>query len=523
MGKFNALLKNELIKQNTKTSTKVIAVLVIVASVILVGIMKVAQVQTEKYMYEDQNIEQNISDTKTNLETEKDEATRAYMQFWVDNNLPSFDWRARAASEYFGTQVVTFQDFASMYAKENQMDEVKKILTFEDMKSFVLKHKGTEKQIGEFVKQMSESGQFVMNWDKIEPLLKSGDWKGYCQYMIDGINSLNIDDEKKEAAKWEYQYRLDNDIAYKEYESFKEFAEDKQRQLITDTSNMKSQLVGAAVTGEGYSMGMDGSEESGESDEQLKDDITKNLYMLENEKYINVADYPCSLKAIMQVGCDADFWSGLCILTNVSTVIGIVMIIIAGNIFAGEYNQGTVKFLVITPVKRGKIFAAKYFTMLIMGFAALIIAFIVGVIADFVFFGTGDLATAGNITCVNGVVSDKSAFLCIVGKFLLGFVNVTVMSTISFTISALMHSSALAIGISMAAMLMGSSVVAILKGFLHQNWSRYLIFANTNLVSVMEKSYGFETQTVLSALIVIAIHMVILLLIAYDGFCRKEI
>ncbi len=531
MGKFNALLKNELIKQNTKVATKIIAVIVIVAAVLLVGIMKFAQYQESKYGYEYDSLEKQISQLKTDVETEKDEATKTYMQFQIDNNASVLDWRTRAAMDCLESQAQYYRDFASMYAKESQQDEVEKIVTFEDMKDFVLKHKGSQKDIGEFVKELSQQGQFIMNWDKLKPILEAGDWKGYCQYIIDGINSLDIDDEKKQAVAWEYQYRLDNDIAFQnniainDIDALKEYHADKEDSLIDDTSKLKCQLAGVSAYGNGDMGDMDsyGSEQGGENDEQIKDEITKNLYMLENEKYINVKDYPCSLMAIMQGGSEYNFWSGFCILTNISTVVGLVMIIIAGNIFAGEYNQGTVKFLVITPVKRGKIFWAKYCTMLVMGFVALVLAFVVGLIADLAFFGTADISTAGNISCVNGVVTDGSAFLCIASKFLLGFINVTVMSTISFTISALMHSSALAIGISMVAMLMGTTIVSILKGFLHQNWARYLIFANSNLVSVMERTYGFATQTILSAVIVIAIHMVIFLTIAYDGFCRKEI
>ena len=63
----------------------------------------------------------------------------------------------------------------------------------------------------------------------------------------------------------------------------------------------------------------------------------------------------------------------------------------------------------------------------------------------------------------------------------------------------------------------------ILKQGLNQEWARYLIFANTNLLSVAEGTTGFSHHSMTFAVSVIAVHMVIFFLIAWDGFTRKEV
>ena len=58
---------------------------------------------------------------------------------------------------------------------------------------------------------------------------------------------------------------------------------------------------------------------------------------------------------------------------------------------------------------------------------------------------------------------------------------------------------------------------------LNISWARYLIWANVDLSGIMEGSGMFMGQTLTSALAVIAVHMVIFLMIAWDGFTRREV
>ena len=105
---------------------------------------------------------------------------------------------------------------------------------------------------------------------------------------------------------------------------------------------------------------------------------------------------------------------------------------------------------------------------------------------------------------------------------MLGSVEIVVMASLAFAISSVARSSALAIGVSVMAYFGGNTVMLILSQ-LNISWARYLIWANVDLSGIMEGSGMFMGQTLTSAFAVIAVHMVIFLMIAWDGFTRREV
>ena len=97
------------------------------------------------------------------------------------------------------------------------------------------------------------------------------------------------------------------------------------------------------------------------------------------------------------------------------------------------------------------------------------------------------------------------------------------MATLAFTISSLMRSSAVAIGVSIFAMMGGSIIDSILSQVLKVDWGRYLIFSNIDLVNIAQGNSIYEGQTLGFAIAVLAVHMVVFLLAAWDGFVRREV
>ena len=92
----------------------------------------------------------------------------------------------------------------------------------------------------------------------------------------------------------------------------------------------------------------------------------------------------------------------------------------------------------------------------------------------------------------------------------------------AFMISSMMRSSALAIGIGVTALMGGSIVVAFLAQ-LGCDWGRYLIFANMNLSQAASGNTVFPNQTLGFSIGVLAVHMILFLITAYDGFTRREV
>lgn len=100
----------------------------------------------------------------------------------------------------------------------------------------------------------------------IKEYLDNNDWKGYCQHMLDTGNIT-------EGEKWEYQYRIDNDISFDK-------SNEKKNDLIMTIADAKSTIA---------RMG-DAKTDGENSRAALEDKITLAQYQLDNNKLDNTAD-----------------------------------------------------------------------------------------------------------------------------------------------------------------------------------------------------------------------------------------
>ena len=203
------------------------------------------------------------------------------------------------------------------------------------------------------------------------------------------------------------------------------------------------------------------------------------------------------------------------------TGIGYIMLALAGSCVANEFSQGTIKFLLINPVKRGKIFAAKYFTVITMGLLLMLITLIISIPVTGIFFGF-DGFTAPYLEVVKEDVVVKSSMIHMVKTYLIASVGMVIMSTMAFMISCLAKSSVLAIIVGFIMSSVGATISMIMSSF-HIDWGRYLIFANTDVLGIHNGTTSFPNQTMGVALVVIAVHMAVFLLTGWDAFTRRSV
>lgn len=207
--------------------------------------------------------------------------------------------------------------------------------------------------------------------------------------------------------------------------------------------------------------------------------------------------------------------------TMIGGMAGIFVMIIAAGIIANEFSNGTIKFLLINPVKRTKIFWSKYITCLSLLVSSLAVFFVVYFLFCMLTCGTDGLDGV-YLSYVDGVAHEESIILYALKQYTLSGVSLLTSITLAFTISSLMRSNAVAIAISIVIEFLGATITMFLYEFGH-DWARYLVFANTDLASISKGVTLFPGQTLGFALVVIAIYMVIFLLTAYDGFKKKEV
>lgn len=204
------------------------------------------------------------------------------------------------------------------------------------------------------------------------------------------------------------------------------------------------------------------------------------------------------------------------------TVLGIFMIIIAGGIFASEFSGGTIKFLVLNPVKRSKIFWSKFITCISLSFFGTILTYICQLIIISIFNGASDINGVFLTANSSGEIKATSMLLYVAITYGYTLIGLITTMTLSFMISSLLNSTAVAVGLSIGVYFTGNTATTILQS-LHQDWGRYLIFANTDLKSIVNGTPSFPNQTLCFAVVTIVIYMVIFLLTAYDAFVKREI
>ena len=522
MRRFFRLVKNEYIKNLKLVSTWVMLILTAVAAIGLPALARIAY-------YVDVEISQgDASDydftIKQELESMYSEDPSYIYYSDIMNGLISsgaestYDWRFSVTENLF----YSAWDKADEQVYEEYTEYMTTLPSW-DEENYMLTDPEDAQKASEFLKgKMGEAFKAVWKTDEYaKPMaaVMSNDMKAYYQLNIDEANSrlssavTEYDKQIADLDIWYYTYLRDNDVYKCTAEDYMyDFLEKYLPQYYDADYQNATELYNTRKTIISYE-NADKSSANHVSVSEYKSAVNKYAvynYMTENHIETNVADE------------DRDtLWSPFKMTVALVTFIGILVVVIAAHSVASEFSNGTIKFLLINPVKRWKILVSKYFTVLSMGYILIAITFVLSLITSMIMFGADDIG-AMYITASGGEVSAVSGILYMAKSYLLASTSVVVMATMAFAISVLMKSSAFAIGISMFCMLSGSGIVIMLQE-MGMNWARYLIFANLDLSAIANGTSTFMYQTVGTALAVIAVHMVIFWLIAWDGFTRREI
>jgi len=457
--RFLRLMKNEFIKLSLKISTWIM-VIIIVALCVGYSVMCYAMVK-----YSDNGMYNNNNGMNYTGEMEYLEETKP--QGWEE-------------------QVESLQ-----YLMDNQIYDGWRYTAAADMSS--VKAGGKDKTTTDKV-------------NLIKSAIENNDWKMYFQFKVDENNAIYTDTTEREIQNWGYTYSLDNNI---------EPAVGEWKSKVIDELAL-AKISAYQIESSSQSLSGDVQKEF----DTLKDNMKINEYRLENNIEYSVEDI--GISALMGETFSFDIWAMLGMGVQLVSTVGLIVIIIAGGIVASEFSSGTIKFLLINPVKRGKILASKYAVVISITFILLLLMYIIFALMGGVLSGFENVG-ASNLSVINGKVVEMSGFLFMAKTYLLASINMIVMATLAFTISSLMRSSAVAIGVSIFAMMGGSIIDSILSQVLKVDWGRYLIFSNIDLVNIAQGNSIYEGQTLGFAIAVLAVHMVVFLLAAWDGFVRREV
>ncbi|MDF1510645.1 ABC transporter permease [Robertmurraya sp. DFI.2.37] len=207
---------------------------------------------------------------------------------------------------------------------------------------------------------------------------------------------------------------------------------------------------------------------------------------------------------------------------NVSIIelAGMFTIIIAAGIVASEFNWGTIKLLLIRPVSRSRILVAKYLTVLIFALSVVALCFSYSTLLGFILFGGPEHASP-YLNYHQGTVTEQSMFMHLLNSYGLNSVNMLMLATMAFMISAVFRSSSLAIGISLFLMFTGAQLTSLVA--MKYDWAKYILFANTDLTQYFDGYPLVEGMTLPFSIIVLVVYFILFQLLAHLVFKKRDV
>ncbi len=413
------------------------------------------------------------------------------LQYLVDNNISPFDWRyvSGMIEEIFENKFQMDLDYNYDYHK-SEYDRLMKMSDKNDWKTYY--------------KELAEKQE--ESYLKVHPIAA---------------------DEVKEAAWFEYNYRTEHDfcpgvepwrdqliesvvtskfsLAYFVQEEYERNNEDTYDPPSTDPAIEKPNLTLAQIA---------------ENRPEVLNKLAVATYRLEHNIKTDV-NVIFGEEAIVSSGETSGFWESFYASSDFILIIGVLIVIIAGLIVASEFSSGTIKFLLVSPVKRWKIVTAKYITVFALSIVFTALLYISSILASLTVFG-GYGFTDFIVYAKEGIAWGVSPFLLVLENYCWAFIEVVVVATMAFAISSLLRSTAVSIGVGLFVYLSGT-IIPELFSSLGFDFGRYTLFANMDLPAIIENVAIFPNQTIAEAIIIIVGHMLVFFLTAWDGFVRREI
>ncbi|MDF2556513.1 MAG: putative efflux transporter permease [Bacillales bacterium] len=191
--------------------------------------------------------------------------------------------------------------------------------------------------------------------------------------------------------------------------------------------------------------------------------------------------------------------------------ITIFTVSIGATIFSNEFSSGTIKYLLIRPVNRLKIFVSKVAAVLIVGFSLMIGILVLSFLVGCLFYGFEEIGT-----------SQKMAFEVLI-SYLSEAATFIAMSCFAMMLSIFFRNSSFALGVSIVILFAGSMLTQVLK-ILQENWARFLLFSNVDFTQYIgHNSPLFKGMSVPFSIGIILFHIISFTFIGLYFFKNRDV
>ncbi len=217
---------------------------------------------------------------------------------------------------------------------------------------------------------------------------------------------------------------------------------------------------------------------------------------------------------------DYSIWGFVNDASQIIAFVGLFTIIIAAGIVASEFNWGTIKLLLIRPIHRGKILLSKYLTVLLFGLFLLILLFVFSSGLGLLLFGMPE-SSVPYLNYNDGKVTEQSMLLHLIIYYGLNSIDMLMLATMAFMISAAFRNSSLAIGLSLFLFFMGGQITQIIA--MKYDWAKYILFANTNLLQYFEGTPIVSGMTISFSVMMLLVYFILFQAVAFYVFKKRDV
>jgi ABC-2 type transport system permease protein len=205
---------------------------------------------------------------------------------------------------------------------------------------------------------------------------------------------------------------------------------------------------------------------------------------------------------------------------NLSALLVAFIVVIAGDVVASEFSSGTIKMLLTQTATRTKILTAKYLAAMLFGLFMTAVMFVGSLLIGWIFFGASGATQPQVYVDANSHLQHMgtAAYLLMQYGFLL--IQVVIIITIAFMISAIFRSSTLAIMISILAFLVGSTLVSALSSYA---WVKYILFSYTNLTQFVVGGPQIHGLTLGFAITMLVLYFIVMNFLSWLVFVKRDV
>lgn len=212
-------------------------------------------------------------------------------------------------------------------------------------------------------------------------------------------------------------------------------------------------------------------------------------------------------------------WKTVMQSVNLINLLAIFTVVVAADSVAGEFSAGTIKVLLIRPVRRWKILLSKYVGSMLFAVFGMVILFAAALLIGGLAWGF-DGAGVPHLFVQDGVVHERSMFLQSWLMYGYECISMVMIVTFAFMISSAFRSSSMAIGISIGLMFMGSLIVQLLMRF---DWIKYFLFANLDLRMYLEDRPIIEGMTMGFSITMLLLYFAVFNSVAWLLFTKRDV